>query len=257
MSKDDVNTTEGASENAEAQEGTLAEQQVLRVNVTLPDSIVIPLNHIGLEDNAEYLRSLLQEYRESAHLTSYHFEVASSKVCVNEFADLAVYLPEDAEELVLELALVLDNYTVKRIREQVNRVKEMIKFPLMTLNSVEATSSNKADTDAEAGEIAVENKDSNSKNKNKKDVKEKEVSIDLYFRGRKISLYAYVIVMVIIFPFLLSGALETQPWSSSMFCYNNNIIACNHHTNIIHQNQTFSFLSIYQHYLFIGGGGSG
>ena len=58
-------------------------------------------------------------------------------------------------------------------------------------------------------------------------------------------------VMVIIFPIEWCIRNTALVFFYGMLClHNNNIIACNHHTNIIYQTKTFQTLSIYINYIY-------
>ena len=74
-------------------------------------------------------------------------------------------------------------------------------------------------------------------------------SIDLW----TLELWLFLYIIVIIFPIEL--CIRKKPsfffYLYPILSYTNNIIACNHHTNIIYQTKTFQTLSIYINYIYI------
>ena len=73
-------------------------------------------------------------------------------------------------------------------------------------------------------------------------------SIDLW----TLELWLFLYIIVIIFPIEL--CIRKKPsfffYLYPILSYTNNIIACNHHTNIIYQTKTFQTLSIYINYIY-------
>jgi protein TIF31 len=106
------------------------EAQIIQVTVVLPEGIVVTIpGGILVSDTADYLRNVLQEIKETCHITSYSFQVVDGEnvIPVNEFVELGEYIGEG--QTTMQMNLVLDSYTVRKARDNMKRCRDLIKFP--------------------------------------------------------------------------------------------------------------------------------
>ena len=136
---------------------------LLEVRVILPtEAGTVVQTTVHSTEVLDPVRSMLQEMRESCHLTNYSLEMRGKDgagVILSEFVEVGMYLPQQdpaVEQGTLELRVVQNDYDLRRAKEHVKRFRDVVMFPQHLSSS---SSSAKEDAVAAAAENSSSEKD--------------------------------------------------------------------------------------------------
>jgi len=109
------------------------------VNVRLPNGQKVTIKSVNTIEAYSLITQSLKEFIETAHLTSFHLEIASNDddhevIIINELVDFNQYaIPTESDNhdeiLVVHLNMVFDYYDIKSVRNHIARTREVIMHP--------------------------------------------------------------------------------------------------------------------------------
>lgn len=134
------------------------EPVVFEVRVILPTEAGTVVQAIlQSTDVLDPVRALLQETRESCHLTNYSLEMRGkdgSVVNLSDFVEVGIYVPQQdpaVEQGTLELRVVQNDYDLRKAKEHVKRFRDIVMFP-QHLSSSSSSDKDKGEQEKEQEE---------------------------------------------------------------------------------------------------------
>lgn len=107
---------------------------------------------VSPSEPTSYIKQNLQEFQESALYSNYVFETVDNRI-ISDYVEIANYAPTSEDICTMTIHLVPAQYDVKKSRQQLKRVRDIISYP-PTLTGVSFEKDVVADANTETTEAA-------------------------------------------------------------------------------------------------------
>jgi Mitochondrial function, CLU-N-term len=106
-------------------------QSPLDITVILPNGKKLLIMSVSPSEPTSSIKQNLQEFQESAPYSNYFFETVDNRV-ISDYVEIANYAPTSEDICTMTIHLVPAQYDVRKSRQQLKRVRDIISYPPTT-----------------------------------------------------------------------------------------------------------------------------
>ena len=124
-------------------------QSPLDITVIMPTGKKLLIVSVSPSEPTSFIKQNLQDFQESALYSNYVFETVDKRV-ISDYVEIANYAPTSEDICAMTIHLVPAQYDVRKSRQQLKRVRDIIAFPpTITGVSIEKDDVKETNTDHE------------------------------------------------------------------------------------------------------------